>query len=98
VAIDLKTGQEVWLREGTLIDVVRASITLPGIFTPCARNGQWLVDGGLMEFHRAAEAIDEGKREMDENLPALFALLDREVRRTGSVKDLVGIHQPPGIN
>jgi NTE family protein len=48
VATDLKTGQEVWLRKGALIDVVRASISLPGIFTPCGRNGQWLVDGGLV--------------------------------------------------
>ncbi|MHB8090989.1 MAG: patatin-like phospholipase family protein [Syntrophales bacterium] len=48
VATDLKTGREVWLREGSLIDVVRASISLPGIFTPCGRNGQWLVDGGLV--------------------------------------------------
>jgi len=48
VATDLKTGGEVWLREGSLIEVVRASISLPGIFTPCGRNGQWLVDGGLV--------------------------------------------------
>ena len=48
VATDLKTGSEVWLREGSLIDAIRASISLPGIFTPFARNGQWLVDGGLV--------------------------------------------------
>jgi len=48
VATDLKTGKEVWIREGSLIDAVRASISLPGIFTPFARNGQWLVDGGLV--------------------------------------------------
>lgn len=156
MATDLKTGKEVWLREGSLIEVVRASISLPGIFTPCGRNGQWLVDGGLMnpvpaslcramgadflkqvqlngrlklfgqifqeqpdrsptlfdvlatsvnimqdritqqrlledppeivirprlsdiglmEFNRAAEAIEEGKREMDMNLPALRELM-----------------------
>lgn len=48
VATDLKTGKEVWLQEGSLIDAVRASISLPGIFTPYAWNGQWLVDGGLV--------------------------------------------------
>lgn len=48
VATDLKTGKEVWFREGSLIDAVRASISLPGIFTPFGRNGQWLVDGGLV--------------------------------------------------
>ncbi len=48
VATDLKTGREVFLREGSLIDAIRASISLPGIFTPYRRNGQWLVDGGLV--------------------------------------------------
>jgi NTE family protein len=48
VATDLKTGKEVWMREGSLIDAVRASISLPGIFTPVGRDGQWLVDGGLV--------------------------------------------------
>jgi NTE family protein len=48
VATDLKTGQEVWLRDGSLMDVIRASISLPGIFTPCQLEGQWLMDGGLV--------------------------------------------------
>jgi len=48
VATDLKTGKEVWIREGSLMEAIRASISLPGIFTPCQRNGQWLVDGGLV--------------------------------------------------
>jgi NTE family protein len=48
VATDLKRGKEVWIREGSLIDAIRASISLPGIFTPCGRNGRWLVDGGLV--------------------------------------------------
>jgi len=48
VATDLKTGKEIRIREGSLIDAVRASISLPGIFTPCGRNGYWLVDGGLV--------------------------------------------------
>ena len=34
-----------------------------------------LSDIGLMEFNRAAEAIEEGKREMDMNLPALRELM-----------------------
>ena len=48
VATDLKTGKEIWLRDGSLMDAIRASISLPGIFTPCPRNGQWLVDGALV--------------------------------------------------
>ncbi len=48
VATELYTGREVWLREGALIDAVRASIALPGLFTPAQHEGRLLVDGGLV--------------------------------------------------
>lgn len=49
VATELKTGREVWIREGKLLDAVRASISLPGLFKPVKRDGVWLVDGGLVD-------------------------------------------------
>lgn len=48
VATDLATGREVWLRDGGLMEAVRASIALPGLFTPALVQGRWLVDGGLV--------------------------------------------------
>lgn len=48
VATDLASGREVWLRSGSVIDAVRASIALPGVFTPAVRDGRLLVDGGLV--------------------------------------------------
>ncbi len=48
VATDLQRGREIWLREGSVSDAVRASIALPGLFTPVRRDGGWLVDGGLV--------------------------------------------------
>lgn len=48
VATELASGNEVWLREGSTMDAVRASIALPGLFTPVARDGHLLVDGGLV--------------------------------------------------
>lgn len=48
VATELGTGREVWLREGPVIDAVRASVAVPGLFTPAARDGRLLVDGGLV--------------------------------------------------
>jgi NTE family protein len=48
VATDLRRGREVWLREGPVTDAVRASIALPGLFTPVQLDGSWLVDGGLV--------------------------------------------------
>ena len=48
VATDLISGHEVWLREGPVVDAVRASYALPGIFPPVERQGRWLVDGALV--------------------------------------------------
>ncbi|WP_165873545.1 patatin-like phospholipase family protein [Parasulfuritortus cantonensis] len=47
VATDLASGAEVVLRQGDVIEAVRASISVPGIFTPVRRDGRILVDGGL---------------------------------------------------
>lgn len=48
VATDLNTGHEVWLRSGLVIDAVRASYAVPGIFPPVAMGDRWLVDGALV--------------------------------------------------
>lgn len=48
VATDLHSGAEVWMREGSIAEAVRASIALPGLFTPVVREGRLLVDGGLV--------------------------------------------------
>lgn len=48
VATDLQSGREIWLQEGMVSDAVRASIALPGLFTPVKHEGRWLVDGGLV--------------------------------------------------
>lgn len=48
IATALHNGNEVWLRSGSVIDAVRASIALPGLFTPMDHEGDLLVDGGLV--------------------------------------------------
>jgi len=48
VCTDLSTGREVVLRTGDMIDVVRASSSVPGIMTPVKKDGAILVDGGLV--------------------------------------------------
>jgi NTE family protein len=48
VATDLVTGHEVWLREGDLVDAMRTSFSLPGVFEPMQHNDRWLVDGALV--------------------------------------------------
>ena len=48
VATDLNTGKEVCLLSGDIIDALRASFAIPGVFTPVEMNGAILVDGGLV--------------------------------------------------
>lgn len=48
VATELLSGREIWLREGSMLDAVRASVALPGLFTPVELDGRLLVDGALV--------------------------------------------------
>lgn len=48
VAADLDTGEEVVLRSGSVVEAVRASIAIPGLFTPQRLGQRILVDGGLV--------------------------------------------------
>ncbi|MBN4077172.1 patatin-like phospholipase family protein, partial [Mariprofundus ferrooxydans] len=48
VATDLQAGREEWFRQGRVLDAVRASMALPGLFPPFEYQGRWLVDGGLV--------------------------------------------------
>jgi NTE family protein len=47
VASDLRSGQEILLQEGLLVEAIRASFAIPGVFTPVQVGGRWLVDGGV---------------------------------------------------
>jgi NTE family protein len=48
IATEVRTGHEIWLTHGRLVDALRASYALPGIFSPVRIGGRWLVDGALV--------------------------------------------------
>ena len=48
IASDLTAGEEVRLTAGPIDEALRASIALPGIFTPVRIDDKWLLDGGLV--------------------------------------------------
>jgi NTE family protein len=48
VATEIGTGHEIWLSRGGLVDAMRASYALPGIFKPVNINNRWLFDGALV--------------------------------------------------
>jgi len=49
VATDIKTGAKVILNQGSVMKAVRASISIPGIFTPVKYQDYYLVDGGVVD-------------------------------------------------
>jgi NTE family protein len=48
VATEVRTGHEIWLTHGRMVDALRASYALPGIFSPVLAGDRWLVDGALV--------------------------------------------------
>jgi NTE family protein len=49
VATDLLTGQAVVLHDGSLAQALRATMAIPGVFTPQELEGRVLADGGLVD-------------------------------------------------
>ncbi len=48
VSTDVKTGEEVIIKEGSLSDAIRASSAVPFVFKPVSINGKLLMDGGFV--------------------------------------------------
>ena len=48
VATELGTGHEVWLKRGRLLDAIRASYAIPGVFRPVRVKNRWLMDGAIV--------------------------------------------------
>ncbi|GAB4482285.1 MAG: hypothetical protein Kow00124_30980 [Anaerolineae bacterium] len=47
-AVDLVTGKEHWLRDGSVVDAVRATGAFPGVFEPVVMGQRHLTDGGVL--------------------------------------------------
>lgn len=60
LATDLETGNHAVLRSGYLPDALRASISIPSIFTPIEIEDRIYVDGGLIRNLPVQDAIDMG--------------------------------------
>jgi len=48
IATELGSGHEIWLTHGPLVEALRASYALPGVFDPVKLGGRWLMDGALV--------------------------------------------------
>jgi NTE family protein len=60
VATDLITGEDEIFTEGSLLDAVRASVAIPGVFPPVKLYGDLLVDGGVTSIVPIDAALSLG--------------------------------------
>lgn len=78
VAVDLTNGREVVFDKGNLLEAIRASISIPGVFTPLRKDGRVLVDGGLANplpvdvARRLAPGIPVCAVDLNGDVPASF--------------------------
>jgi NTE family protein len=49
VATDLASGKKVVLKSGSILNALRATMSIPGLFAPVKVKDRWLVDGGLVD-------------------------------------------------
>jgi NTE family protein len=60
VATDIETGQQVILNHGSISRAVTASTAVPGIFSPVAHDGRFLIDGGIVDKVPVDAVIEMG--------------------------------------
>lgn len=98
VATDIATGKEIDIRHGSVPNAMRASMAIPGVFSPVMIDGKVLVDGGLVNnfpadvlHHMGADIIigvevsDRNEKTLDE-IPSLPDVLDYVVTNAVSMK------------
>lgn len=88
IATDLESGANVVLKNGPLHRAVKASMAIPGYFSPVNIEGQLLVDGGVINNYPVEEVKDAGAEIVigvdvqsalhpAENLNSMFTILDQ---------------------
>jgi NTE family protein len=48
IAADVNTGEQVVIKKGSVVEAVRASISLPGAFVAAKKDNRFLIDGGVV--------------------------------------------------
>ncbi|MBD3276447.1 MAG: BamA/TamA family outer membrane protein, partial [Candidatus Marinimicrobia bacterium] len=60
VAVDLITGEEVILKEGSLAKAMRATMAIPTVFSPVELGDSLLIDGGILNNLPVDVALEMG--------------------------------------
>ena len=79
VASDINSREEVWFQKGKLIDATRASVAIPTILTPVAKDEMLLVDGGILNPLPITPVLSDDTDliivvNLDANIPNTYAV------------------------
>jgi len=88
-AVDIKTGEEIVIDKGKVVDAVLSTIALPGIFPPVHSEKYILVDGGVLNPVPVSVA-----RSLDRDKPVVAVVLTPLIDPEGELK---GISLPTSI-
>src|SRR6185312_15093288 len=86
VATEVGTGHEHWLARGRLVDAVRASYALPGVFKPVTLNGRWLFAGALVTPIPVSVCRALGARYV------IAVNLNIDISSRGTISNVSGLH------
>lgn len=112
MATDVSTGRVVTLSRGKVLPAIRASISIPGVFTPVRRGDALLVDGGIsspvpVEAARALGATEVLAVNVDGGEPCPYCshrlpkvvnqAIDFRERLRGKIREGLGIQGGRGL-
>ena len=92
VATEIAGGHEIWLQRGSLVEAIRASYALPGMFEPVRLEGRWMFDGAIVNPVPVSVARALGA----ERVIALN-ISSESVGRGTAIQDPFGRPEPPPV-
>ena len=97
VATDLQRGEKVVLKSGNLLQALRATMSVPGLFAPARFKGRWLVDGGIVDpvpvgVARATEADVVIAVDLNSGITS------RRMKKPKKMKSEQSVHDAPKFN
>jgi NTE family protein len=90
VATEIGGGHEIWLKRGSLVEAIRASYALPGVFEPVKVDGRWLFDGAIVNPVPVSVA-----RALGADRVIAFNISGDTVGRGTAIQDPFGPPEPP---
>jgi NTE family protein len=89
VATEIDSGHEIWLRRGALVEAIRASYALPGVFEPVRVDGRWLFDGAIVNPVPVSVARALGAEQV-----IAFNISSERIGRGTAIQDPFGRPEP----